>query len=226
MYLRTRDVTWIDVLESANDQNSRTILRRKLREQRSAIGAAERIAAATAVAERLEGIPEFLTDERIAGYWAVGGEVPLAAILGGLRARGQRYFLPVVGGDSALRFAPWRPGDAVVANRYGIPEPADIEAAAPGDVIDVVLVPLLGFDRHGHRIGSGAGYYDRTFSFLLGRARPSHPLLVGIGYAAQEVERIEPAAWDVALDYIVTEQEVIEIGESGDGKHEEEAPRA
>jgi 5-formyltetrahydrofolate cyclo-ligase len=193
------------------EESERTALRNVLRERRSALGAGERIAAATALVQQLEAIPEFLTDPNVAGYWAVGGELPLAAIIGSLRARGQHYFLPVIDAAKRLQFAPWWPGMAIATNRYGIPEPSDTQHAhlAP-DAIDVVLVPLLGFDRRGHRLGFGGGYYDRSFAFLRELERPSKPLLVGIGYAAQEIEHIEPQAWDVPLDYVATERELID----------------
>jgi 5-formyltetrahydrofolate cyclo-ligase len=189
----------------------RIALRNTLRERRVALSASERIAAATAVATHLEEIPEFLTDENIAGYWAVSGELPLAAILGGLRARSQVYLLPVVGEDGLLRFAPWRPGIEIATNRFGIPEPV----CAPGELVaaaslDVVLVPLLGFDRRGHRLGFGGGYYDRSFAFLNDEARPGRPLLVGIGYAAHDNDAIEPPTWDVRLDYIATDRELVD----------------
>jgi 5-formyltetrahydrofolate cyclo-ligase len=193
------------------DESDRSALRKLLRERRAALGAGDRIAAATALVEHLDAIPEFLTDANVAGYWAVSGELPLAAIIGGLRARGQTYFLPIVDDHKRLLFAPWWPGMAIAVNRYGIPEPSDAKHAhlAP-DAMDVVLVPLLGFDRRGHRLGFGGGYYDRAFAFLRELERPSKPLLVGIGYAAQEVEHIEPQVWDVALDYVATEHELID----------------
>ncbi|MGA9423336.1 MAG: 5-formyltetrahydrofolate cyclo-ligase, partial [Rhodanobacteraceae bacterium] len=81
-----------------------------------------------------------------------------------------------------------------------------IEAAE----LDVVLVPLVAFDRHGHRLGFGGGYYDRAFAFLHGRDMPGSPLLIGIAYAMQELPRIEASAWDVRLDYVATENELIE----------------
>jgi len=190
---------------------TRIALRNLLRERRAALSASERIAAATAVAAHLEEIPEFLTDELIAGYWAVSGELPLAAILGGLRARSQVYLLPVVGEDELLRFAPWRPGIEIATNRFGIPEPACApDELVAADTLDVVLVPLLGFDRSGHRLGFGGGYYDRSFAFLNDEARPGRPLLVGIGYAAQEIDPIEPKSWDVRLDYIATDRELVD----------------
>jgi 5-formyltetrahydrofolate cyclo-ligase len=71
-------------------------------------------------------------------------------------------------------------------------------------------VPLLGFDRHGHRLGFGGGYYDRSFAFLRDLERPSKPLLVGIGYASQEIDSLAPEDWDVRLDYVATERELID----------------
>jgi len=189
---------------------TRAALRAELRQRRAAIAAADRIAAATALAERLEDIPEFITDTNIAGYWAMGGELPLAAIIGGLRARGQVYHLPVIDEHRRLKFAMWWPGMDIATNRLGIPEPAATDASLAPDAIDVVLVPLLAFDRRGHRLGSGGGYYDRSFAFLREVERPSRPLMVGIGYALQELDHIEPEAWDVRLDYVATERELVD----------------
>jgi len=190
----------------------RAALRKALRERRAALPAAERIAAAQAVVAQLEQVPEFMTDRRIGGYWAVDGELPLAALMGGLRARDQQYCLPVIGADRLLRFAPWRPGTAVETNRFGIPEPACAAAdlLAPAD-IDVVLVPLLGFDRNGHRLGFGGGWYDRSFAFLAGRADVGKPVLVGVGYALQEIDALDAQPWDVRLDYVATERELLDF---------------
>jgi 5-formyltetrahydrofolate cyclo-ligase len=189
----------------------RDALRKVLREKRAAMSPSDRIAAATSLLAQLEDIPEFLTDTNVAGYWAVDHELPLAAVIGGLRARGQIYHLPVIDDQKRLRFEPWWPGMPIATNRYGIPEPtaSSTPPLAP-DALDVVLVPLLGFDRRGHRLGFGGGYYDRAFAFLREVERPTQPLLVGIGYARQEVESIEPRDWDVRLDYIATERELID----------------
>jgi 5-formyltetrahydrofolate cyclo-ligase len=98
----------------------------------------------------------------------------------------------------------------VQPNRYGIPEPV-----APGELLepfqlDLVLVPLLGFDRRGHRLGHGGGYYDRSFAFLNEQVRPTEPLLVGIAYDFQELEIVNEEPWDVALDFIATNRELID----------------
>ena len=190
----------------------RRILRAELRARRDRLGAAERIAAAQGVVAQLERIPEFLTDRDVAGYWAVAGELPLIGLMPGLRARGQRYLLPIVGDARMLAFAAWTPGSAIRTNRFGIPEPVVAPAAriAPADV-DLVLVPLLGFDRRGNRLGFGGGYYDTTFAFLRAREVPGKPILVGVGYALQEIDAIEPMPWDVPLDYVATERELIDL---------------
>ena len=109
-----------------------------------------------------------------------------------MRARGQVWYLPVIDAQRHLRFAPWRAGVAIETNRFGIPEPACAAAdlLAPQQ-LDVVLLPLLGFDRSGHRLGIGGGYYDRSFAFLRDRRGVAQPLLVGVGYASQEVAALD-----------------------------------
>ena len=167
------------------------------------------MAAAAAVAEHLLSLPVLQSAGYVAGYWAVRGELPLHALLADPRA-GFTYCLPVLQPDRSLRFAPWRFGDPLVQNRYGIPEPdlAPASCLAPGD-LDAALLPLTGFDRRGNRLGSGAGYYDRSFAFLTRVPRPSKPLLVGIGYAFQEVDSLDAKPWDVPLDIVATDQELI-----------------
>jgi len=197
---------------STKGDNPRTALRRDLSALRAALSAAQRVAAAQGLVAQVEQVPEFLIDRRIAGYWATAGELPLAALMTGVLARDQIWHLPIVADGGLLRFAPWRMGDALAPNRYGIPEPVcTFERTLSPQEMDVVLVPLLGFDRRGHRLGFGGGYYDRSFSFLQGRTDVGKPVLVGIGYAMQEVERIDAQPWDVHLDYVATERELIDL---------------
>lgn len=193
------------------DAADRRDQRARLSERRQALSATARIEAAQGVARQLERLPEFLVDVRIGGYWAVTGELPLNVAVGRLTARGQRYHLPVIAGARSLMFTPYQSGDALEANRYGIPEPVAPreQRLAPQDM-DVVLVPLLAFDRRGHRLGFGGGYYDASFAFLRDQPRPSRPLLVGIGYAFQEISALRAQPWDVRLDYVATEQELID----------------
>lgn len=197
--------------DHTEDIDARASLRAHLRAQRAGMSAGARVAAASGVVASLEQLPEFQIDERVAGYWAVGGELPLHAVVARLRARGQQYHLPVLGAGNTLRFAPLRVDSVVQPNRYGIPEPeCDTAALLAPEQLDLVLLPLVAFDRRGHRLGMGAGYYDRSFAFLHALARPASPVLVGIGYSFQEVDALPALDHDVRLDFIATEEELID----------------
>lgn len=191
-------------------------LRQMLTERRRALSPTQRMAAAQGLRRSLEQLPEYHTDARVAGYWASNGELPLNLAIPPLAARGQRFLLPLVDPrEKQLRFAAWQAGDAVEPNRYGIPEPvAPREWFAPFQ-LDLVLVPLLAFDRRGHRLGYGGGYYDRSFAFLKDQVRPTEPLLVGIAYDFQELAHIAPEPWDVRLDYVATDHELIDCSTTG-----------
>ena len=191
--------------------SEREALRAQLRAQRERLTPAERIAAASGLAAVLEQLPEFLVDQRVAGYWAISGELPLHVALAALNARGQRYYLPVLGAGRGLRFAPWRRGIELKTNRYGIPEPeCDSRDLLVPSALDLVLVPLVGFDRRGHRLGTGGGFYDRSFAFLKDVARPAQPVLVGIGYSFQEQPDLLDRDWDIQMDFVATEGELID----------------
>ena len=186
-------------------------LRDRLRALRTAIPAVARIAAAEAIAKQLLLLPALQNASTVAGYWAIGGELPLHGLMARLPAH-TRYCLPMLQwsrlqSDRTLRFAAWRTGDAIAVNRYGIPEPAQATQTLAPDALDVVLLPLLGFTRNGDRIGTGGGWYDRSFAFR--HDAPAPPLLIGIGFACQQIDGHAAQDWDVPLDAIVTEREVI-----------------
>lgn len=187
-------------------------LRAAMRSRRQALPAAERMQAAEAVSQHLLADTGF-SDGYIAGYWAVGGEVPLHVLQMRLRP-GQVWCLPCLEDDGRLRFAPWRPGDALESNRFGIPEPALSPDArlAPEDMA-VILLPLLAFDDAGHRLGMGGGWYDRSLGFR--HDRPAPPRLVGVGYRFQQVDALPAEAWDVPLDAVVTESGLLACAGSG-----------
>ncbi|HWG10471.1 MAG TPA: 5-formyltetrahydrofolate cyclo-ligase [Rhodanobacteraceae bacterium] len=192
----------------------RNRLRAEMSARRGALGAAARIAAAEGVARSLEQLPEFMVDPAVAGYWAVRGELPLNLVVASLRGRDQHYYLPILDDSTprALRFAEYRIGDPLKTNRFGIPEPRGASVGARE--MDVVLLPLLAFDACGNRLGAGGGFYDTTFSFLRERAGTAKPLLVGVGYAFQQTAALPTEAWDVPLDYLATEKELIDCAEA------------
>jgi 5-formyltetrahydrofolate cyclo-ligase len=197
-------------------EDPRHALRAGLRARRKALTATDRINAASGVARSLEQLADFVVDTYIAGYWAIDGELPLHHVVSTLTRRSQHYCLPRITGPRRLSFVTWKPGADLESNRYGIPEPVCTEddLRAPSE-LDIVLLPLLGFDRRGWRIGYGGGYYDASFAFLRDRPEAQSPLLVGIGYAVQELDAIDPADWDVRLDYVATENELIDCWAPG-----------
>lgn len=193
--------------------DNRALLRARMAVRRNELDAKQRVAAAAGVLHSLERLPEFMTDAKVAGYWAVRGELPLNLAVASLARREQHYFLPILGATRQLYFAEYATGGPLSHNRFGIPEPAvpADQRLAPQDM-DVILLPLLAFDRQGHRLGTGGGWYDASLAFLRTQPRPAAPLLVGIGYAFQEVEAIPAEPWDVDLDYVATDSELIACG--------------
>ena len=137
----------------------------------------------------------------IASYIPVGNEADPAAFVHAARTAGCRLALPhVTDRASPLRFLAW-PADAVlVPGPFGLSQPAaDLPELAP----DIVLTPLVGFDRNGNRLGQGAGHYDRAFA--------AHPNAwrIGLAWSIQEVDALSPDPWDIPLHAIVTEKEWI-----------------
>ena len=179
-------------------------LRRELKTIRSQLGAADKMAAAEAVAARvIAHLPD--SGGTLAGYWASAGELPLHILQLRLPANWV-WCLPVVQPDRQLLFAPWRAGDDLATNRYGIPEPTlAASSCLRPDELSAVLVPLLGFTRQGRRLGMGGGYYDASFAFR--NKTPAPPTLIGVGFACQELDALDVQAWDVDMDAIATERE-------------------
>ena len=179
-------------------------LRQQLRASRRSIPAPQRIAAAENLARQLLSLPFLPETGPVAGYWAMDGEIALHIWQLQL-PQALTYCLPVLSGD-VLQFAPWRPGAPLVTNRYGIPEP-DVAASSLIDAADMalVVVPGVGFDRNGNRLGMGGGWYDRSFSFRHSRRAP--PWLVGAAFAVHKIDAIPINDRDVGFDAICTEHE-------------------
>ncbi len=142
---------------------------------------------------------------RLAGYWPKGQECDPVPILERALAQGTPCALPVVQKDTKLlKFRPWDSKTPMTAGPYGLLEPAPENTADTGILPDIVLVPLLAFDRQGGRLGQGGGYYDATLAAL--RAQ-KEILAVGIAYADQAVLFPLPAEpHDQKLDWVITPQ--------------------
>jgi 5-formyltetrahydrofolate cyclo-ligase len=180
-------------------------IRKRLLSRRQQISSNERAVACGYLCDKLLTItlPEA---SAIAGYSAINGEVDIAQALNHYYTRNHPVFLPVVAKpETILQFLKWSPESAMRTGAYGIAEPLGGEVGVP----DVIWVPLVAFDRTGHRLGYGAGYYDMTVAHL----RKGNPklLAIGIGYAFQEVDKLPAEAHDAKLDMIVTEKEIIRL---------------
>jgi 5-formyltetrahydrofolate cyclo-ligase len=184
------------------------ILRDTLRRKRRSLPAPLAAASARLLAQHVSHHPLLHNRQHIAAYIANDGEIDPHPLLQQLWAQGKTVYLPVLMPfvRGKLWFARYCPGDALVPNRFGIPEPQRLHLVAPR-YLDLVLTPLVAFDDSGHRIGMGGGYYDRSFAFLRTRQHWRKPVLLGLAYEFQRQRAIAPDRWNVPLDAIATEQD-------------------
>jgi len=186
--------------------------RRRLRRLRAEFAGDERLAAERAICRTLGGLSVFRRGARVALYLPMRGEVDLRPGLAAAWRRGVAVFVPRILNRrrGRMAFVAWSPGRAERRNTFGIAEPADASARVPALRLDAVVLPVVGFDRQGNRLGMGAGYYDRA---LRRRREPGRrwrrPLLVGVAFACQELPAIPTSPWDVPLDLVVTEHGVM-----------------
>lgn len=181
-------------------------MRRDLRARRRAIGRRERTQAARRVARHADASGLLRRGARIGLYLPSPEEIDTIPLLALARARGCRIHLPriVSTRDARMRFVSFDPGAALRAGPWGMVEPAG-GVPVGARALDVVFLPLVGFDDAGHRIGMGKGFYDRHFAHRRLPSRLRRPLLVGVAYQVQRVPLLPHAPHDVALDGIVTE---------------------
>jgi 5-formyltetrahydrofolate cyclo-ligase len=173
-------------------------LREELRRQRRALGPHEQSAAARAAAFNFTRIPSWKKARRIALYLASDGEIDTSAVSANCRAAGKQLFLPVIGETNLMEFAEWTQGERLTANRYGIPEPPRTARRCAVEALDIIVLPLVGWDSTGGRLGMGGGFYDRALAGVKG------PLLVGLAHTVQQLPRVPRDDWDVPLDFVVT----------------------
>lgn len=183
-------------------------LREHLLDLRKAIPEKQRTAANTAIAERLYQLPEFKHSQNIGCYQAYAGEVGTDAIIKTILAAKKTCFLPLVERDLHLTFAEFNNTSQLEKNDHGILEPKAPHTICAPETLDCVLVPLIAFDRHCHRLGWGKGCYDRTFEFLNVKIRPQQPYLIGLAYELQSVLELTTNLHDVRLNAVLTEKKL------------------
>ena len=190
-------------------------LRRRLRELRSTLNPVERAAAERAIRAALGRLGVFRRGAHVALYLPMRGEVDVRPCLEAARRHGTFVYVPRIMSRRRrhMLFAPWTEHASRRTNAFGIVEPGSAAGARAAVGLDVVVLPLVGFDADGNRLGMGAGYYDRALRRRLDRAAAwRRPRLIGVAFACQQLPAIPASPWDVPLDLVVTERGVIVPG--------------
>jgi len=183
----------------------KSVIRKDAILRRDALPAAERAKAAEIIATR--PFPVAMDAGMIvSGFMPLKTEINPLPLMRSFAAQGARLALPAIDGrGKPLIMRAFAFGDELASGQWGIREP---KADAPEVAPDILLVPLLAFDRTGHRIGYGAGYYDMTIA----RLRAMKPVVaVGIAFAAQEIGEVPVTPRDARLDLVLTEREIIDL---------------
>ncbi|WP_163557856.1 5-formyltetrahydrofolate cyclo-ligase [Halomonas sp. NO4] len=198
----------------ADSPGGRRQLRQTLRRRRRALDTRQQRRAAQALCRRLRQLPEVRRARRVALYLPNDGEIDPQPLIPWLTRRGVRVYLPVLKPltPNTLWFVHYHARTPMVRNRFGILEPETRHGAhrarrRPTWALDLILLPLVGFDGDGQRLGMGGGFYDRSLAFTR-RAGP-RPTLIGLAHDCQRVERLPTAPWDVPLDAIVSDARVV-----------------
>lgn len=175
----------------------RRALRAQLLAQRMSIAPAEHQALNTRLTGALQDAFPFEGPLVIAAYWPFKGEFDPRFVLRSWRLRGACTALPVVlGKGQPLQFRAWWPGLATVPGVYQLPVPVGSDVVRP----DVVLMPPVGFDAQGYRLGYGGGFYDRTLAGL-----SPQPVKIGVAFGVSSIPTIEPQPHDIPMDFVGTE---------------------
>lgn len=193
-------------------------LRRQMRQQRRLLSSSARAEAHRGFARILASTPLLQAGRHVAVYFAYGHEAELRHVIELARRRGCLLYLPVITHfrHNRMRFVRYETETPMRVNRYGIAEPDSRPAVViPVRRLDLVLLPLVAFDERGWRLGSGAGFYDRSLHHLREGRRWRRPKLVGVGYECQRVARLQPDRWDVPLDGVLTERGLQSFARSG-----------
>ena len=153
--------------------------------------------------------PLFIKSRHIACYMAVHNELETNQLIQKIWQTGKCCYLPALDTirKGYMNFHLYKKGDPLIRNAYAIPEPRTLTQQIMPWALDLVILPLVAFDRQGNRIGTGCGYYDRTFAGFNNWSQ--HPVLCGFAYQKQEIKKIPARTWDVPIHYIVTDKQVI-----------------
>lgn len=200
--------------DSSIDTTARKHLRHELRARRHALTPMQQQQAAQGVLRQLMKQPLFMRSQHVALYLAADGELNPMPVAQQLWKMNKTCYLPVLHPTRPreLWFVRFDADTPLKANRFGIGEPDPFHNhRLPANLLDMALLPLVGFDRSGARLGMGSAFYDATFAFKQKKSK-GKPYLIGLAHACQEVDKLTTATWDVSLQGIATDKEMILCG--------------
>lgn len=199
------------LLISPDLTSARKSLRRDMRRRRRAVSRTSASQAGRQLLQRFRRAPGFLSARRVAVYLPNDGEIPTQWLIQDLHNRRREVYLPVLHPlrPGYLSFIRFTDTTAMTRNRFGISEP-DFRYGqrVSARFLSLICLPLVAFDGAGNRLGMGGGFYDRTLAFMQGTDL-QRPGLAGVAYAFQRVECLPVESWDIPLQMIVTDSEVI-----------------
>lgn len=190
------------------NQQSKKELRQSLRKQRSKLTSQDLAIAENKLAKNARSSNRLLQAKRILSYAPFAGEISPKTLVSKLSCQTVHYPKITNFRLSQMRF--YSAKQINTQNKYGIEEPIANDSPWPANAFDVMLIPLVAFDRRGTRIGMGAGYYDRAMQ-ALAHQPSTRPYLVGVAHHFQEISSLKRESWDVPLDAILTDHEFIVI---------------
>ena len=179
----------------------RNQLRQDLRLTRKNLSKPQQLAAANSVATNINSIPQFQNANSIGAYIVNDGEIDPAQLITQAWQKNKSIYLPKIKTNNDMIFVRYEQNGQLEKNQYGIPEPSSDDIA---EDLDLILVPLVGFDHCGNRLGMGGGYYDRYLA-----SRQQNTYLIGLAHQCQQVSQLDVKSWDIPLDLIVTDIEII-----------------
>ncbi len=187
-------------------------LRKNLIALRKSIPTQQRDDAANKLVVNARQLPEFIQAKKVAFYLPDNHEIDCLDLLHQALALQKECFLPVLclNQHQSLSFVEYNLSTPLIKNRYGILEPdIDLTTSIATNELDIIFVPLVGFDRLGSRIGRGGGFYDATFANLADSHAKTLPKLIGLAFDCQQVATIPTDSWDWRLNAVITESQIL-----------------
>jgi len=190
-------------------KKDKAALRRELRAKRRALAPEAQSLAAARLVHHLAQTRWFRLSQHISCYIPNDGEIDVGPVIARIWQSRKTAYLPILSRVShdRLWFAAVDPDMDMRVNRFGIPEPVvPARDLVRAQALDLVLIPLVGFDTRGNRLGMGGGFYDRSLEFLRHRRRWRRPHVLGVAHECQRVNALTPEPWDIPLDGVVTDE--------------------